>query len=60
MCDKYNIPLIKPKILTYNNSWFSGMFFSDGSVYFNLKSSQLYISVAQKRERSFRYFMWKI
>ena len=48
ICNKYNISLIRPEILTYNNAWFSGMFDSDGSVYFNLKSSQLYISVAQK------------
>jgi ubiquinol-cytochrome c reductase cytochrome b subunit len=39
LCDKYNISLIEPKVLTYKNAWFSGMFDSDGSVYFNLKSS---------------------
>jgi len=40
--------LIEPKYFKYNNAWFSGMFDSDGSVYFNLKSSQMYISVGQK------------
>ena len=48
LCDKFNIPLIEPKNLEFNNAWFSGIFDSDGSVYFNLKSFQMYISVAQK------------
>jgi len=39
ICHKYDISLVEPKILTSNNAWFSGMFDSDGSVYFNLKSS---------------------
>jgi LAGLIDADG endonuclease len=48
ICDKYNITIIQPDVLTYNNGWFSGLFDSDGSVYLNLLSSQLFISVSQK------------
>jgi LAGLIDADG endonuclease len=50
ICEKYNIPLIQPSILTYNNGWFSGFFDSDGSVYLNLKSSQMFITAAQKNK----------
>ena len=48
ICDKYNIPLIQPSGLTYNNGWLSGFFDSDGSVYFNLASSQMFITATQK------------
>jgi len=50
VCEKYCIPLIQPSILTYNNGWFSGFFDSDGSVYLNLKSSQMFITAAQKNK----------
>lgn len=46
--EKYNIPLIQPSILTYNNGWLYGFFDSDGSVYFNLASSQMFITASQK------------
>jgi hypothetical protein len=44
----YNIEFKKPKSLTYNNGWFSGIFDSDGSIYLNEKSGQIFISVSQK------------
>jgi Cytochrome C and Quinol oxidase polypeptide I/LAGLIDADG endonuclease len=50
ICDKYNIPIIQPSILTYNNGWFSGVFDSHGSIYLNLLSSQMFISVSQKNK----------
>jgi hypothetical protein len=50
ICDKYNIPIIQPLRLTYENGWFSGFFDSDGSVYLNLLSSQLYITAGQKNK----------
>lgn len=50
ICEKYNITLIQPSILTYNNGWFSGFFDSDGSVYLNLKSSQMLITASQKNK----------
>jgi hypothetical protein len=44
----YNIKYKNPKPLTYNNGWFSGIFDSDGSIYLNDKSGQIFISVSQK------------
>jgi len=48
ICEKYNITLINPSELTYYNGWFSGFFDSDGSVYLNLLSSQMFITASQK------------
>ncbi len=50
ICEKYNIALIQPSPLTYESGWLSGFFDSDGSVYFNLKSSQMYITAGQKNK----------
>ena len=48
LCDKYEIDLKYPKPLTYNNGWLSGFIDSDGSVYLNEKSGQIFISITQK------------
>ena len=48
LCTKYNIDLIYPKPLMYNNGWLSGFIDSDGSVYINEKYGQIYISITQK------------
>jgi len=48
LCLKYQIDLKLAKPLTYNNGWLSGFIDSDGSVYLNEKSGQLFISIAQK------------
>lgn len=50
ICDKYNIDLIHPEPLDYYNGWLSGFIDSDGSVYYNLSSSQLFISITQKNK----------
>ena len=50
ICVNYNISLIQPTPLTYNNGWFSGFFDSDGSVYLNLLSSQMLITASQKNK----------
>lgn len=50
ICDKYNIPVIQPTPLNYDNAWFSGFFDSDGSIYLNLKSSQMLITAGQKNK----------
>jgi len=42
--------LLEPKILNYDNGWFSGFFDSDGSIYLNLKSSQMLITAGQKNK----------
>jgi hypothetical protein len=44
----YNITVLQPKPLTYNNGWFSGIFDSDGSIYLNDKSGQIFITISQK------------
>lgn len=48
ICEKYNIELKEPKSLTYFNGWFSGFFDSDGSIYLNDASGQLFITASQK------------
>jgi len=50
LCAKYGIELIYPKPLTYNNGWFSGFIDSDGSIYFNEQSGQVFISASQKNK----------
>ena len=48
LCVKYEIEFKYAKPLTYHNGWLSGFIDSDGSVYFNEKSGQVFISVSQK------------
>lgn len=50
ICDKYNIKLINPEPLSYYNGWLSGFIDSEGSVYYNLSSSQLFIGISQKNK----------
>jgi hypothetical protein len=50
ICEKYNISFLYPKPLIYNNGWLSGFFDTDGSVYLNLASSQIFITAAQKNK----------
>jgi len=50
LCVKYGIELIYPKPLTFNNGWLSGFIDSDGSVYFNEQSGQVFISASQKNK----------
>ncbi len=50
ICEKYGINLIYPQPLTYNNGWFAGFFDSDGSIYMNDLSGQLFITVSQKNK----------
>lgn len=48
ICVKFNIELLQPLPLIYNEGWFSGFLDSDGSIYIDEKSGQLIISVTQK------------
>lgn len=48
ICDKYDLNLIYPDKLTYNNGWLSGFFDSDGTVTINSSNAQLSISIGQK------------
>ena len=50
ICAKYNIVLKYPENLNYDNSWLAGFFDSDGSVYLNLLSDQIFIAASQKNK----------
>ena len=48
ICEKYNMPVKPSEILTYDSAWLSGFFDSDGSIYINVPSSQVFITASQK------------
>jgi hypothetical protein len=50
ICENYNISLKYPEPLRYDNGWFSGFFDSDGSIYLNFPSSQVFITASQKNK----------
>ena len=50
ICDKYKIPFFYPEPLTYNNGWLAGFFDTDGSIYLNLVSAQVFITTSQKNK----------
>ena len=50
LCLKYGIELLYPKPLTLYNGWLSGFIDSDGSIYMNEESGQVFISATQKNK----------
>lgn len=50
LCIKYNIDLIYPKNLNYDNAWLSGFFDSDGTITINKNNNQLSISISQRNK----------
>lgn len=48
ICEKYEIKLKDPQPLTYYSGWFAGFFDSDGSIYLNESSGQIFITASQK------------
>ncbi len=48
ICDKYDLNLIYPDKLTFDNGWFSGFFDADGTITINQTNTQLSISASQK------------
>lgn len=46
--DKYNLQLKDSITLTYFNGWLSGFFDTDGSIYLNESSGQIFITASQK------------
>ena len=48
ICEKYGIELKDPQPLTYYNGWLAGFFDTDGSIYLNDKSGQIFITASQK------------
>jgi hypothetical protein len=49
VCSIYKIQVLQPETLVYNSAYLSGLFDSDGSVYYNKDSMQIFITVSQKR-----------
>jgi len=50
LCVKYNIELKYPGPLTFNDGWLSGFIDSDGSIYYNEASGQVFIGLSQKNK----------
>ena len=50
ICEKYNIPIKDSEKLVYNSGWLSGFFDSDGSIYLDLLSGQVFITASQKNK----------
>ena len=50
---KYNLIMLKPKNLTFNNGWLSGFIDSDGSISMNLTHFSLTFSITQKHKDLF-------
>jgi len=48
VCEIYNVEILQPVKLEYSSAYFSGLFDTDGSVYYNKKSMQVFITVSQK------------
>lgn len=48
LCEKYELKVKPTQNLTYTSAYLSGLIDSDGSIYCNLDSGQVYISVSQK------------
>ena len=48
LCVKFNIELKYPNNLIFNNGWLSGFIDSDGSIYYNEASGQVFIGISQK------------
>jgi len=48
VCSLYNIEVNPSVKLDYSSAYLSGLFDSDGSIYYNQKSMQVFITVSQK------------
>jgi len=48
ICILHNIKYIEPMPLDYNSRYLAGLFDSDGSIYLNIKSQQVFITISQK------------
>lgn len=48
ICDKYNLDLIYPNELNYDNGWLAGFFDADGTITINQTNKQLSLSASQK------------
>lgn len=50
LCVKYGIKFKEPLALGFDDGWYSGFVDSDGSLYLNEESGQVFISVTQKNK----------
>lgn len=50
LCEKFNIELKYANNIIFNDGWLSGFIDSDGSVYFNEASGQVFIGISQKNK----------
>jgi hypothetical protein len=50
LCEKFNIELKYANNLTFNDGWLAGFIDSDGSVYYNEASGQVFIGISQKNK----------
>ena len=50
VCENYKIKLNYAQSLSYDNAWLSGFIDAEGSVYYNLSSLQVFITVSQKNK----------
>jgi len=48
LCSLYNIKVVPSISLQYNSRYLSGLFDSDGSIYMNTSSRQIFITISQK------------
>lgn len=48
LCKIYNVDFLQPVELSYSSAYLSGLFDTDGSIYYNKKSMQVFITVSQK------------
>ena len=55
VCELYNVEVLYTIPLKYNSAYLSGLIDTDGSVYFNQKSMQAFITISQKALRATRY-----
>lgn len=49
LCNLYNIDFIQSPSLYFNSAYLSGLFDTDGSIYMNITSYQVFITISQKR-----------
>lgn len=50
LCNLYTITIKKPEKLHYNSAYLSGLFDADGSIYINITSKQIFITISQKNQ----------
>jgi hypothetical protein len=50
LCIKYGIESLNTVPLKFNSGWFSGFLDSDGSIYFDDKKNQVFITISQKNK----------